>query len=56
MYASLAGGGQAHCFSVQRPPRRASKVAVVLNKFGITEDLYDYTVSSGEAAYQLLKN
>ena len=37
-------------------PRRASKVSVVLNKFGITENLYDGVISSGEAAFNIIKS
>lgn len=35
-------------------PRRAEKVKNVLAKFGITQDLYDDAISSGEAAYHIL--
>lgn len=36
-------------------PRRASKVRNVLAKFGITENLYDDAISSGEAAYHIIE-
>lgn len=38
------------CF-LSNAPRRAAKVALVLEKFGITPDLYDFILTSGEAAY-----
>jgi len=38
------------CF-LSNAPRRASKVAKVLEKFGVTPDLYDFAMSSGEATY-----
>ena len=34
-------------------PRRSSKVKAALARFGITQDLYNDAVSSGEVAYQL---
>lgn len=44
------------CF-LSNAPRRANKVAAVLNKFGITPDLYDFILTSGEAAFlDLAKN
>ena len=43
------------CF-LSNAPRRASKVAEVLNKFGITPDLYDFVLSSGEATFLALEN
>lgn len=38
------------CF-LSNAPRRAFKVASVLQKFGITHDLYDFILTSGEATY-----
>lgn len=38
------------CF-LSNAPRRAAKAAQVLAKFGITQDLYDFILTSGEAAY-----
>jgi HAD superfamily hydrolase (TIGR01459 family) len=38
------------CF-LSNAPRRAYKVAAVLQKFGITPDLYDFILSSGEAVF-----
>ncbi|NBV06942.1 MAG: TIGR01459 family HAD-type hydrolase [Proteobacteria bacterium] len=38
------------CF-LSNAPRRAHKVAAVLKNFGITSDLYDFILTSGEAAY-----
>lgn len=38
------------CF-LSNAPRRASKVAIVLEKYGITSDLYDFILTSGEATY-----
>ena len=37
-------------------PRRASKVKSVLGKFGITPEYYIDAVSSGEVAFQIIKN
>lgn len=42
--------GKKICF-LSNAPRRASKVAAILQKFGITPDLYDFVMSSGEATY-----
>ena len=42
--------GKKICF-LSNAPRRASKVAAILRKFGITPDLYDFVMSSGEATY-----
>lgn len=42
------------CF-LSNAPRRAYKIAKVLNDFGITSDLYDFIMSSGESAYIDLK-
>lgn len=42
------------CF-LSNAPRRASKAAEVLTRLGITKDLYDFIVTSGEAAYFDLK-
>ncbi|PIR33126.1 MAG: TIGR01459 family HAD-type hydrolase [Alphaproteobacteria bacterium CG11_big_fil_rev_8_21_14_0_20_44_7] len=35
-------------------PRRAEIVAQVLGKFGITQDLYDTAISSGEVTYKII--
>ncbi len=43
------------CF-LSNAPRRASKVGEVLNKFGITPDLYDFILTSGEATFLALQN
>jgi HAD superfamily hydrolase (TIGR01459 family) len=42
------------CF-LSNAPRRAYKAAEVLTRLGITKDLYDFIVTSGEAAYFDLK-
>lgn len=42
------------CF-LSNAPRRATKVAKVLEKFSITPDLYDFAMSSGEATYLYLE-
>lgn len=42
------------CF-LSNAPRRSFKIAKVLEKFGITSDLYDFIMSSGEATFQYLK-
>lgn len=42
------------CF-LSNAPRRSTKVAKVLEKFGITPDLYDFAMSSGEATYSFLE-
>lgn len=42
------------CF-LSNAPRRASKVAEVLKKLGIAENLYDFIITSGEANYLDLK-
>ena len=42
------------CF-LSNAPRRADKVGGVLNKFGVTPDLYDFILSSGEATFLDLK-
>jgi HAD superfamily hydrolase (TIGR01459 family) len=38
------------CF-LSNAPRRSKKVAELLAKFGITPDLYDFIITSGEAVY-----
>lgn len=43
------------CF-LSNAPRRAARVEAVLNKFGITPDLYDFVLTSGEATFLALKN
>lgn len=47
--------GKKICF-VSNAPRRHFIVEQVLKKFGITEDLYDFVISSGEAVFLDLKN
>ncbi|MDX2082664.1 MAG: TIGR01459 family HAD-type hydrolase [Rickettsiales bacterium] len=42
------------CF-LSNAPRRANKVAAILNKFGILPNLYDFILTSGEAAFLDLK-
>ena len=42
------------CF-LSNAPRRANKVAEALEKFGITPDLYDFVLTSGEAAFLSLQ-
>lgn len=42
------------CF-LSNAPRRANKVAATLHKFGVSEDLYDFVMSSGEATYLYLE-
>lgn len=51
---SLHAAGKKMIF-LSNAPRRASKVMEVLGKFGITPDLYDGAISSGEAAYHIIK-
>ncbi len=46
--------GKKICF-LSNAPRRASKVAAVFQKFGITTDFYDFILTSGEAAFLDLK-
>lgn len=50
----LRAQGKKICF-LSNAPRRAFRVAEVLKKFGITENLYDFVMSSGEAAFLDLK-
>lgn len=38
------------CF-LSNAPRRSKKVAIILEKFGVTSDLYDFIITSGEANY-----
>ncbi len=48
--------GKKICF-LSNAPRRAAKVESVLQKFGVTPDLYDFVLSSGEATFlDLQKN
>ncbi len=52
----LRQNGKKICF-LSNAPRRAFKVAEVLEKFGITKNLYDFILSSGEATFlDLQKN
>ncbi len=46
--------GKKICF-LSNAPRRAEKVEEALNKFGVTKDLYDFVMSSGEATFLSLK-
>ncbi len=50
----LRKAGKKICF-LSNAPRRASKVADILKKFGYTPDLYDFIITSGEAAFLDLK-
>lgn len=51
----LRGKNKKICF-LSNAPRRAEKVAAALNKFGITPDLYDFVLSSGEATFLAMQN
>jgi HAD superfamily hydrolase (TIGR01459 family) len=52
----LRQNGKKICF-LSNAPRRAFKVAKVLEKFGITKNLYDFILSSGEETFiDLQKN
>ncbi len=42
------------CF-LSNAPRRARKVSVILEKFNITPDLYDFIITSGETTYLTLE-
>jgi HAD superfamily hydrolase (TIGR01459 family) len=42
--------GKKICF-LSNAPRRASKVEKTLNEFGITKDLYEFILTSGESSY-----
>ena len=46
----LRNKGKKICF-LSNAPRRAFKVAEVLAKYGITANLYDFILTSGEATY-----
>ncbi|MBP7709901.1 MAG: TIGR01459 family HAD-type hydrolase [Rickettsiales bacterium] len=50
----LRNQGKKICF-LSNAPRRASKVAAMLEKFGVTSNLYDFIMSSGEAAFRDLQ-
>jgi len=50
---SLRAAGKKIIF-LSNAPRRSTKVNVVLEKFGITANLYENTISSGEAAYHII--
>lgn len=50
---ALRAEGKKICF-LSNAPRRAGKVAAALNKFGITPNLYDHVMSSGEAAFHII--
>jgi HAD superfamily hydrolase (TIGR01459 family) len=48
--------GKKICF-LSNAPRRASKVEKTLNDFGITKDLYEFILTSGESSYiDLMQN
>jgi HAD superfamily hydrolase (TIGR01459 family) len=52
----LRNSGKKICF-LSNAPRRADKVAKMLEKFGVTPNLYDFVMSSGEASFlDLQKN
>ncbi len=42
------------CF-LSNAPRRSAKVAELLNRLGISEELYDFIITSGEATYLYLE-
>ena len=42
--------GKKICF-LSNAPRRSHKVAEILKKFSITEDLYEFILTSGEATF-----
>jgi HAD superfamily hydrolase (TIGR01459 family) len=50
----LRNNGKKICF-LSNAPRRAFKVATMLEKFGVTKNLYDFVMSSGEATFLDLK-
>ncbi len=50
----LKSEGKNVCF-LSNAPRRASKVKTVLENYGITEDFYDFILTSGEATFIDLK-
>lgn len=50
----LHNQGKKVCF-LSNAPRRASKVVEVLKKYGISENLYDFILTSGEATFLDLK-
>ena len=52
---TLRSAGKKICF-LSNAPRRAEKVAIVLEKFGIVRDLYDFIMTSGEASYLFLQD
>ncbi len=53
---TLRNSGKKICF-LSNAPRRSFKVAEVLKKYGITSDLYDFILTSGEATFlDLQKN
>lgn len=51
----LRGEGKKIIF-LSNAPRRAGKVAKVLGELGVTSDLYDHVLSSGEVGYQWLSS
>ena len=48
--SALRKQGKKICF-LSNAPRRSSKVATMLSQFGVTSDLYDFVISSGEATF-----
>lgn len=52
---ALREGGKKVLF-LSNAPRRADKVAVVLNNLGIKPELYEHIISSGEVGFQWLQN
>ena len=46
--------GKKICF-LSNAPRRSIKAEILLNNFGITKDLYDFVLTSGEATYLYLQ-
>lgn len=51
----IRNSGKKICF-LSNAPRRAIKAEKLLNNFGITPDLYDFVLTSGEAAFLHLKD
>jgi HAD superfamily hydrolase (TIGR01459 family) len=50
----IRDSGKKICF-LSNAPRRAVKAEILLNKFGIEKDLYDFVLTSGEATFLYLK-
>ncbi len=53
VFKKLQEGGK-KVFLLSNAPRRASKAQQALDSFGITQDLYESILTSGEATYKLL--